>query len=184
MANDIARATSVSAGDTALTHPADQSTMDIGLLVLRVTVGLFIAGHGSQKLFGWFSGNGINGTAKFFESVGYDPGKLYAVIGGLIEFGGGLALIAGFFTPLVGAAILGDMLNATSVKWSGGFFGGSGFEYELLLAICGGVIAFTGPGRIAVDHFLPLLRRHRLAYGAGCVVLALILAGITLAIKK
>jgi putative oxidoreductase len=182
MANDVARATSVSPDVAELARPAEQSTVDLGLFVLRAIVGLCMAGHGAQKLFGWFSGPGINGTAKFFESVGYDPGKFYAVIGGLIEFGGGLALIAGFLTPLVGAAILGDMLNATSVKWSAGFIGG--FEFELLLAICAGGLALTGPGRIAIDHFLPIVRRQRLIYGAGCVVFALILAGITLALKK
>ncbi|HEX3814003.1 MAG TPA: DoxX family protein [Mycobacteriales bacterium] len=182
MATDTDRVTSVAAGES---YPsAEQSTVDAGLFVLRATVGLFIAAHGAQKLFGWFSGPGIGGTAKFFESVGYDPGKFFAVIGGLIEFGGGLALVAGFCTPLVGAAILGDMLNATSVKWSGGFFGGTGFEYELLLAIAAGALALTGPGRFAVDRGIPVLRRHRLAYGAGAVAVALVIAAITIATKK
>ncbi len=58
----------------ATTQRRSDSTVDAGLLLLRVFVGLAIAAHGAQKLFGTFGGAGIEGTGQFFESVGYGAG--------------------------------------------------------------------------------------------------------------
>ncbi|MFJ8429674.1 DoxX family membrane protein [Kitasatospora sp. NPDC094019] len=154
---------------------------DAGLLLLRVALGLTMAAHGSQKLFGWFGGGGIDGTGKFFEAKGYPAPKFMAVVAGLTETGGGLALAVGLLAPLAAAAILGTMLNALAVTWSGSFFatkGGS--EYELLLIAAAAALALTGPGRYAADRYLPVVRSHRLSYGAAAVLLALVTAGAVL----
>ncbi|MER6364320.1 DoxX family protein [Kitasatospora sp. NPDC001527] len=169
----------------AATVPGSAATSphayDTGLLLLRVALGLTMAAHGSQKLFGWFGGGGIDGTSAFFGAKGYPAPKFMAVVAGLTETGGGLALAVGVLAPLAAAAILGTMLNALAVTWSGSFFamkGGS--EYELLLIAAAAALALTGPGRYAVDRYLPVVRSHRLSYGAAAVLLALVTAGAVL----
>ncbi|MGC0372978.1 DoxX family protein [Streptomyces sp. SAI-229] len=157
---------------------------DVGLLILRVTLGLTIAAHGAQKLFGWFGGGGIEGTGQYFTQSGYPSGETMAVIAGLSETLGGLGLALGLLTPLAGAAVLGTMINAMAVKWGGGFFAPQGIEYEVLLLAGAAGLALTGPGRIAVDRFLPVLRVHRLVHGAAAVLLALVAAGLVLLIRK
>lgn len=172
---------------TEATGPRPAATThayDAGLLLLRVALGLTIATHGSQKLFGWFGGGGIDGTGMFFTSLGYPSGKVMAVVAGLCETLGGLGLALGLLTPLAGAAVLGAMVNAVSADWSGGFFSPKGIEYPLLIGLAAAGLALTGPGRIAADRFLPGLRTHRLAYGAAAVVIAVALAAVTLLLKK
>ncbi|MGW0570262.1 DoxX family protein [Streptomyces tauricus] len=180
---------------TVTTRPADIAATDVpeassphaydvGLLVLRLVLGLTLAAHGAQKLFGWFGGGGIEGTGQFFAKSGYPSGEAMAVIAGLSEVSGGLGLIFGLLTPLAGAAVLGTMINALAVKWGGGFFAPEGVEYEVLLAAAATGLALTGPGRLAVDRYLPGLRAHRLMYGVVAVVLAVVLAGLVLLIRK
>ncbi|WP_228566112.1 DoxX family protein [Nocardia sp. SYP-A9097] len=95
---------------------------DLGLLILRVAVGLTMAAHGTQKLFGWFNGGGLTGTAAFFTSTGYPAAHTMATIAGLTETLGGLALTLGLLTPLAAAALVGTLLNALAIKWGNGFF--------------------------------------------------------------
>jgi putative oxidoreductase len=172
------------ARDTAPAAP-DGATRSAGagLLLLRLCVGLTMAAHGGQKLFGWFGGGGLTGTGKFFAMSGYPAGHTMAAVAGLTELLGGLGLAVGLLTPLAGAAVLGDMLNAVAVKWSGGFFAPQGMEYELLLTVAGAALALTGPGRYAVDRLLPGPRSHRLSYGAGAVVLGVVLGGVMLLVR-
>ncbi|RMI33294.1 DoxX family protein [Nocardia stercoris] len=153
---------------------ADTRTHDLGVLVLRVIVGGIMAVHGTQKLFGWFGGHGLDGAATGFAAMGYPAAKAMATLAAVIETFGGLALIVGLLTPLAAAAIVGNMLNAVVVKWDGGFFAPNGYEYELLLTVAAAALALTGPGAIAVDRFVPVLRRHRLGYGVAALVLALV----------
>ncbi len=110
--------------------------MDLGILVLRLVVGLTLAAHGSQKLFGWFGGHGLAGTGSFLEQLGFRPGRVQAALSGLAEAGGGLLLAAGFATPLAAAAIVAVMLVAVvSVNLAKGFFvQNGGYEYPLVLA--------------------------------------------------
>jgi putative oxidoreductase len=157
---------------------------DAGLLLLRLAVGLTMAAHGSQKLFGWFDGGGIDGTGQFFTMSGYPSGRAMAVVAGLSETLGGLGLAVGLLTPLAGAAVVGTMVNALAVKWGGGFFAPEGVEYELLLTAAAAALALTGPGRLAADRYLPVLRSHRLAYGAAAVVLGVAVAGVILLLRK
>jgi putative oxidoreductase len=130
--------------------------MDLGLLIARLVVGLTLAAHGSQKLFGWFGGGGIAGTAPFFEQLGFRPGRLHAALAGIAETAGGLLLAVGLLTPLAAAALIGTMVVAVrSVHWGKGFFlQGGGLEYNLVLA--GGALAvgFAGPGAISLDRSL------------------------------
>ncbi|CAL9573359.1 hypothetical protein SUDANB171_04863 [Streptomyces sp. enrichment culture] len=162
------------------------SGADLGLLVLRLAVGLTMAAHGTQKLFGWFDGGGLDGTGQFFEFLGYPSGSTMALIAGLSETLGGLGLALGLLTPLAGAAIVGTMLNVlVSAHWDDPFIGG--FELPLLLGLSAVALTLSGPGRYAVDHVLPLpeqVREHRLVHGVAALALALVVAGITLLIRN
>ena len=124
--------------------------MEYGLLLLRLVVGLLFAGHGAQKLFGWFGGGGPKGTAAFFGSIGYRAPALLAIVAGLSEFGGGLLLATGFLTPLAGLLLATVMLNAiATVVFPKGFLGGYEFELTLLTVVI--ALVATGPGEISLD---------------------------------
>ncbi|MBV8981476.1 MAG: DoxX family protein [Acidimicrobiia bacterium] len=132
--------------------------MDFGLLVLRLVIGGLFIGHGTQKLFGWFGGYGVEGTGGFMESLGYRPGKRHAVLAGLGEAGGGLLLFLGLLTPLAAAAIIAVMLNAILAVHieHGAWAQDNGYEYPLVLAVAAGAIALGDGGSAALDHLLGL----------------------------
>ncbi|MEU6762631.1 DoxX family protein [Streptomyces sp. NPDC046853] len=159
---------------------SSQPGIDIGLLLLRCAVGLTMAVHGGQKLFGWFNGAGLDGTAGFFASDGYSAPKAMATIAGLTETLCGLGLAIGLLTPLAGAGIVGIMLNAIAMKWGNGFFNPSGIEYDLILLTAAVSLALAGPGRYSVDHVLPVPRTHRLSHGVAAVALGAVSAAIVL----
>ncbi|MER6922661.1 DoxX family protein, partial [Streptomyces spiralis] len=146
MAATLARST---ASSSAVAEGTSPHAYDAGLLIVRVVLGLTVAAHGAQKLFGWFGGGGLKGTGQFFTMSGYPSGETMAAIAGLSETLGGLGLVLGLLTPLAGAAVLGTMINALAVKWGGGFFAPQGVEYEVLLTAGAAGLALTGPGRIA-----------------------------------
>jgi putative oxidoreductase len=127
--------------------------MSYGLLLLRVVGGLTISAHGLQKLFGWFGGGGIRGTAGFFENLGFRPPLLLTVLAGLGE-AGGLLFAAGFLTPLAALGMTIVMFNAIAVvHWSKGFFNSNGgLEFPLSLATIAIAVAMTGPGRFSIDR--------------------------------
>lgn len=127
--------------------------MEIGLLLLRLTVGLTLAAHGAQKLFGWFGGPGLDGTGQALETFGFQPGRRHALMAGMVEVGGGLLLAFGFLTPLAAAIVFAVMLVAgVSVHGKQGFFIMSGgYEYALVLGVAGLTVAFTGPGALSLD---------------------------------
>jgi putative oxidoreductase len=127
--------------------------MDAGLLIIRIVVGLTLAAHGAQKLFGMFGGHGLGGTGGFFESLGFRPGKLFAATAGLGEAGGGLALALGLLTPLAAGVVAATMIVAiVSVHLEKGFFTqNGGYEFPLLIGAVALGVAFTGPGRLSVD---------------------------------
>ncbi|MET9603593.1 DoxX family protein [Streptomyces sp. NPDC006512] len=165
---------------------ATTAPYDAGLLLLRLVLGLTIAAHGTQKLFGWFGGGGISGTGQFFTASGYPAGDAMAVVAGLTETLGGLGLAAGLLTPLAGAAVTGTMINAIAVHGTGSFFAPKGMEYELLLAVAAAALTLTGPGRLAVDRALPVtaLRAHTLKTGAAALALGVVLAAVTLLVRN
>jgi putative oxidoreductase len=73
---------------------------DLAALILRAVQGALLAGHGAQKLFGWFNGPGLQGTSGFMEMLGLRPGRPWAVLAGLSEFGGGVLTVLGLLNPL------------------------------------------------------------------------------------
>ncbi|GAB2983950.1 hypothetical protein GCM10017788_39880 [Amycolatopsis acidiphila] len=130
--------------------------MDIGLLLLRAVIGLLMAGHGAQKLFGWFGGHGVPGTAGFLESLGWRPGRAFALLLGAAELVGGLALALGFATPFAAAVLMAVLANAALVVHGrhGLWNTAGGFEYPLALIGSTLALAFTGPGRFSLDHLV------------------------------
>jgi putative oxidoreductase len=132
--------------------------MNLGLLVIRLVVGLTLAAHGAQKLFGWFGGGGQAGTTQMFEKLGLRPARLNALLAALAETGGGLLFAAGFLTPTASAAIIAAMtVAALGVHLQGGFFASKGgWEYNLVLAGSALGVAFAGPGALSLDAALGL----------------------------
>jgi len=127
--------------------------MSWGLLVLRLVVGLTVAAHGSQKLWGWFGGHGLVATGGFLEQLGFQPGRRAALMAGLAETVGGVSLALGALTPLGVALVIAVMIVAiVTVHIDKGFFNtDGGFEYPLLLAVTSLCLALTGPGAASVD---------------------------------
>jgi putative oxidoreductase len=127
--------------------------MEIGLLILRAVVGLLLAAHGAQKLFGVLGGFGVGGTAGYLESLGLRPGRPLAIAAGGTELIGGLLLAVGFLTPLAAALIGATMLVAalTDHRGKGLWIFNGGAEYVLTVASVAIGLAFSGAGRWSVD---------------------------------
>ena len=131
---------------------------DVGLLIVRLVLAFIFIYNGSRRLFGWFDGPGLDASANYFaNSAHLHPGKLFAVLGGTIEFAGGIALALGFFSRLAGLAIFGDMMMAIiTVTHADGFnsTAGAGWELNLALGVLALVPAFFGSGRFSIDAVL------------------------------
>ncbi|MEV7085218.1 DoxX family membrane protein [Streptomyces sp. NPDC093085] len=126
---------------------------DLGLLALRLGTGAVLAAHGTQKLFGWFGGGGLDGTAQAMEAMGFRPGRESALASGLAETGGGVLLALGLAAPAAGAAAAGGMAGAVAVHAPSGFFIQSGgFEYPAVLGWTAACIGLMGAGRYSLDH--------------------------------
>jgi len=132
--------------------------MDTGLLLARVVLGLLMAAHGAQKLFGWFGGYGLAGTGGFFESLGFRPGRLFAAAAGSTELIGGLLVAAGLLGPLGPALIVSVMIVAiVTVHWPNGVFASTnGVEVPLLYLVAAVALALTGFGAYSLDAALQL----------------------------
>jgi putative oxidoreductase len=142
--------------------------MQLGRLLLRVTVGEVFVVHGSQKLFGAFGGYGPEGTGGFFESLGLRPGKRNAVAAGITETAGGALFALGLATPLAAAGLTAVMITALRTAiWKDGIKPATG-EFEVLLAATALAIADIGPGDLSLDAALGQER-----HGAGWALAAL-----------
>jgi putative oxidoreductase len=132
--------------------------MKLGMTVFRATIGAIFFAHGAQKLFGWFGGHGLDGTAKAFDSMGLRPGRRQALIAGASEAGGGALLGLGLLTPVGAAAVIGVMNEAVrTVHVDKGFFvTNGGYEFNLMLAASAFALADSGPGPWSLDAKLGL----------------------------
>lgn len=148
------------------------AAVDLGLLVLRVLIGVTFAAHGFQKLFGWFGGGGPEGTAKWFRSLGFGDGKVATFMAGVSEIAGGLGLAVGLFTPLAAAAIVGTMTTAAYVNNAdNGFWSAKkGWETNWYLIVVAVAVALTGPGAWSLDAALGI---HVSGIAAGLVAVVL-----------
>jgi putative oxidoreductase len=148
-----------------------EKQMKLGKLAVRAIVGPLFIGHGTQKLFGWFGGHGLEGTAGFFEQgIGLRPGKRHATAAGLSETLGGALLTLGALTPLAASMLIGTMTTAIRKVHApkGPWATDGGYEYNAVLIAAMFAIAESGPGRPSVDAaMLPRLK------GAGWALLAL-----------
>jgi len=116
-------------------------------------VGGFFVGHGTQKLFGWFGGNGLDATAAHFESLGLRPGRRHALAAGTAEAGGGALIALGAATPLAASVLTATMLTAINrvhLK-NGPWASKGGYEYNVVLIAAALALAETGPGSPSVD---------------------------------
>jgi putative oxidoreductase len=128
--------------------------MSIGILILRLVIGLLMAAHGTTKLFGWFGGYGLQKTGEFFAQLGFRPGRAFAAAASLGEIAGGLLIALGFLGPVGPAVIIAVMIVAAiTVHWGQGLLG-KGIELPLLYAAAAFGLALTGPGLYALDAAL------------------------------
>jgi putative oxidoreductase len=155
--------------------------MAYGLLLLRAFTGAAFAGHGTQKLFGWFGGHGPQGSGGFFSSLGYHPGVQMAVVAGLGEAVGGTLLAFGFLTPVAGTLLAIVMLNAiAAATLKKQFLLGS--ELELVYLVIAISLVATGPGRFSLDRALGWDDNITgLWWAVGALVVAALVSAVTLA---
>src|SRR5262245_20394718 len=134
--------------------------MGLGLLIARLVVGVAMAAHGTQKLFGWFGGYGPRGTGGWLESQGYRPGVLFAYALGLSELGSGLLTALGLLGPIGPAWLISIMIVAAIVGHAGhGFFATTnGNEVPVIYSAAALGFAFAGPGSLSLDALFGLER--------------------------
>ena len=131
------------------------TTVDVGLLIVRLAVGLTMAAHGYAKVF---RGGRLAGTARWFDSIGMRPGRLHAPLAALTEIGGGILLACGLLTPLAAGGIVAVMLVAgwTVHRQNGFFIVGNGWEYNFILAVTATGMAVSGAGTLSLDAVIGL----------------------------
>ncbi len=145
--------------------------MDIGRVLARMTIGGLFIGHGTQKLFGWFGGHGLEGTAGVMDNLELRPPRHNALAAGISETAGGALLAAGALTPVAGAMLTGSMTTAIrKVHLDKGFWNtGGGYEFNLALVAAAIALVDAGPGRPSVDEALGLKLK-----GSGWALAALV----------
>jgi putative oxidoreductase len=146
--------------------------MKLGRLILRLVVGGYFFGHGTQKLFGWFGGHGPDATGQFFENIGLRPGKANALAAGAAEAGGGTLLALGALTPLASSVLVATMITAihrVHLK-NGPWVSDQGYEYNLVLIAAVLALAEVGPGSPSIDS-----ARGSEMHGTGWALVALLL---------
>jgi putative oxidoreductase len=126
---------------------------DVGVLILRVVLGLTMAARGYNKFFG---PGGLKGTAGWFDSMGMKPGSFHARIAATTEMSAGIGLALGLLTPIPAAGFVALMLVAawTVHRPNGFFIVKEGWEYNLVLAACAVGLATIGAGKLSLDYAL------------------------------
>lgn len=130
--------------------------VDLGLLALRVTLGVVFLAHGAQKAFGAFGGPGFAGATGFVGNLGFRPAGLWAGLAVAGELAAGVLFLLGLLTPLAALPVLGTMVVAIAkVHGPKGFFNqNGGYEYNLVLIIAAVTLALAGPGRLSLEYLL------------------------------
>ncbi len=148
---------------------------NVGLLVLRIGLGLTIAAHGSQKLFGWYGGSRIAGFSASLARMGLKPAAFWAWTAGLSEFGGGLLVGLGLLSPFGAFAVMGAMSMAIwLVHRPKGFWNkNGGIEFPLTIWVGALALSLTGPGATSLDSMLGLHLPEPAAWIAGAIALVL-----------
>ena len=149
------------------TSPA-QPTVDAAMVVVRVALAWVFLYYGAGKLFGWWHGPGLDVSADFFANTAHlRPGRFFAVLGGVMEFGGAIAVALGLGVRLVGIALFADMVLAMAlVTWTNGIDTAKvppGYELNLALAALALMLALLGAGRFSADALVE--RRFRTPQG-------------------
>jgi putative oxidoreductase len=149
--------------------------MEVGLFLIHAVVGVLIAAHGSQKLFGWLGGGDVAGTGGMMEALGLVPGKPMAVAAGSAEFAGGLLLALGLLVPAAAVLIASTYLVAarTAHAGKGPWNSNGGWEYVLVLSTVAIGLAFNGAGKWSLDHAIGW-DVSGLWWGIGAAVVALL----------
>ena len=153
----------------------------LGLLILRVVLGLTLAAHGSQKVFGWFGGSGMAGWTGLVQKLRMRPALAWAWVAALSELAGGLLVALGFLFPLGSLMIFGAMLVAIAlVHWPNGFWNTKrGYEFNLLIIAAGAALALTGPGAYSLDQILRTHLPEPLTLIAGAIA---VVAGVVVSL--
>ncbi|HEY1163181.1 MAG TPA: DoxX family protein [Candidatus Dormibacteraeota bacterium] len=149
--------------------------LSLGLLVLRLVVGLTLAGHGAQKLFGWWGGPGMAGWTQAVTRLRIRPPVPFAWLAALSELGGGLLFALGLLSPLGTLALTGTMLVAVAtVHWPNGFWTSKrGYEYNLTVIASAVAVGLTGPGTYSLDQALGIHLPEPLTLLVGLVAVVL-----------
>jgi len=168
--------------EVAVVKRLKESSMmrDIGLLILRLAVGGLLAGHGSQKLFGWFSGPGLKGTAGWLESLGLKTGTPWATVASASEFGGGVLTTLGFLHPLGPLGTMGAMIMATAkAHWGKPIWASAGgAELPVINMATALALILAGPGRFSLDHVLGIRLPRALVIAIAIAEAAMVVIGI------
>jgi putative oxidoreductase len=154
--------------------------MDLAFLILRLTVGLVVAGHGAQKLFGWFGGPGLKGTAGILASKGFRPVGFWTVMGVVAEFGGGVLFVLGLWSPLGALGIAATMLTAIKLHWPEFWAVKGGYEYALVNLGVAVAVGIAGPGAFSLDGvYGTALPQGTFPVGAAFVILGWLAAVVS-----
>jgi putative oxidoreductase len=154
----------------------DFATISAGLLVVRVVIGLLMAGHGTQKLLGWFGGHGIAGTGAFFETIGFRPGRFFAIVASATELISGVLVALGFLGPIGPALMLSVMIvAAVSVHWKNGLWAAAGgIEVALFYGTIAVALALIGFGSYSLDALLGLQSLYTPAFALSALAVGTI----------
>jgi putative oxidoreductase len=152
-------------------------TQSVGLLILRIGLAALLTGHSCQKLFGWFRGMGPAGHGAVFETWGFKPGVPMAILAGTCELLGAGSIALGLIVPGGCAVIVGTMIVAATPNATNGLWAHlGGCEVPVVYAGIAAALAFTGPGRFALDHAFGLSTFNHVGWSIAAIVVGALAA--------
>jgi putative oxidoreductase len=167
------------------TYSIDPQAVSIGLLLLRIVVGLIMAAHGASKLWGWFGGYGLRGTGQFFEQAGFHPGVAFAAAASVSEIVSGLLVAVGFLGPIGPGLMISVMIVAAiTVHLGQGLFAPKGIELPLLYVAAAFGLALTGFGEYSLDALLGVAGRWSTGFTWIVLTLGVVGAFANIALRR